>query len=370
MKKILILSVNPKNTDKLRLDEEVREIQIALKLATHRAGFEIATQSALRVDDLRRALLEHQPTIVHFCGHGAGTHGLVLENNSGQMQLVSTESLARLFKSFQEDIECVLLNACYSETQAAAIHQHIDCVIGMNQPIGDKAAIKFAVGFYDALGAGRTYEDCFEFGCASLDLEGIAESETPVIKIRRRHEQTAQATNPVKSHKEQGIGKDNKGGQESSVSVEGRVKDSVIIIGDRKVGQNRSVSVGNDVTGGAIITGDNNTTNIKFQPVSLPEPASVNIETELNALREILAKLETSDRRKIDNAFADIEEELNKPQPDKNEVGKALERAFDYALKAEGFVSLTEKLKPHLTKTVAWLGENWHNLLQIVGLTN
>ncbi|OKH43239.1 hypothetical protein NIES2101_31110 [Calothrix sp. HK-06] len=68
--KILILSVNPKNTDQLRLDEEVREIQIALKLATHRAGFEIATQSALRVEDLRRALLEHQPTIVHFCGHG------------------------------------------------------------------------------------------------------------------------------------------------------------------------------------------------------------------------------------------------------------------------------------------------------------
>jgi len=54
---------------------------------------------------------------------------------------VSTESLAKLFKLFQENVECVLLNACYSEAQAAAIHQHIDCVIGMNQAIGDKAAI-------------------------------------------------------------------------------------------------------------------------------------------------------------------------------------------------------------------------------------
>jgi hypothetical protein len=351
VKKILILSVNPKNTDKLRLDEEVREIQIALKLATHRAGFEIATQSALRVDDLRRALLEHQPTIVHFCGHGAGSHGLVLENNSGQMQLVSTESLARLFKSFQEDIECVLLNACYSEAQAAAIHQHIDCVIGMNQPIGDKAAIKFAVGFYDGLGAGRYYKSCFELGCASLDLEGIAESETPVIKIRRRQNQTQLQANVVQTD-----------------PVKSPTRDDMSQ--ERNGWQNRSVSVGGSVTGSAITTGDNNVTSVQYQPVSLPAPETVDIRAELYALREILVKLESSDCRKIDNAFADVEEELNKPQPDKTEVGKALDRAFDYAKKAEGFVSLIEKLKPHLTKTVAWLGENWHKLLNIVGLIN
>ena len=185
VKKILILSANPKDTDSLRLQEEVREIKEALKRANNRS-VEIFTHSAIRVEDLRRALLDHQPTIVHFSGHGSVGQGLVLENNSGLVQLVSTESLARLFKSFQEDVKCVLLNACYSENQAAAIHQHIDCVMGMNQAIGDQAAIKFAVGFYDALGAGKPYEVCFELGCASIDLEGIAESQTPVIKIRRR----------------------------------------------------------------------------------------------------------------------------------------------------------------------------------------
>ena len=35
---------------------------------------------------------------------------------------------------------------------------HIDFVVGMKRAIGDEAAIKFAVGFYDALGAGRTSE--------------------------------------------------------------------------------------------------------------------------------------------------------------------------------------------------------------------
>ncbi len=200
MKKILILSANPKDTSRLRLDQEVREIQAALKRAKNREQFEIVTSWAIRVEDLRRAVLEYQPAIVHFSGHGSGSTGLALENNSGQVQLVSTESLARLFGLFQGKIECVVLNACYSQTQAVAIHQHIDYVVGMNQAIGDVAAIEFAIGFYDALGAGRPYEDCFEVGCASVDLQGIPESETPVLKARRRSpfssdEQTQSKTN-------------------------------------------------------------------------------------------------------------------------------------------------------------------------------
>jgi hypothetical protein len=184
VKKILILTANPKNTDKLRLDEEVREIQAGLERAQKRDRFEIVTRWALRVDDLRRALLDHEPQIVHFSGHGAGEHGLALENSSGQMQLVSTESLVRLFKLFKNTIECVVFNACYSEGQAEAIHQHVDYVVGMNKAIGDRAAIEFAVGFYDALGAGRSYTDAYEFGCSAIDLEGIPESLTPVLKSR------------------------------------------------------------------------------------------------------------------------------------------------------------------------------------------
>jgi GTPase SAR1 family protein len=185
VKKILLLSANPTNTSKLRLDEEVREIQAGLERAKGRAEFEIISKLAVRTEDLRRALLDYEPQIVHFSGHGAGSQGLALEDNSGQMQLVSASALARLFKLFPK-IKCVVLNACYSEVQAEAIHQHVDYVIGMNNVIGDQAAIKFAVGFYDALGAGRIIEDAFEFGCTSIDLESIPESSTPILKSRRK----------------------------------------------------------------------------------------------------------------------------------------------------------------------------------------
>lgn len=50
-------------------------------------------------------------------------------------------------------------------------------------------------------------------------------------------------------------------------------------------------------------------------------------------------------------------------------MGEALNRVLKYANKAQGFASVLEKLQPHLTKTTAWLGENWHKLLSFVGLT-
>ncbi|MEO1373437.1 MAG: hypothetical protein AAFW70_03740 [Cyanobacteria bacterium J06635_10] len=76
MKKILILSANPKNTTNLRLQEEVREIKKTLQLSDNRNEFQIITESALQVDDLTRFLSHHQPTIVHFSGHGKDTDGL------------------------------------------------------------------------------------------------------------------------------------------------------------------------------------------------------------------------------------------------------------------------------------------------------
>jgi hypothetical protein len=157
-----------------------------LEQGSYRDQFEVITRWAVRVDDLQAILLNHPPRIVHFSGHGAGEQGLALENELGQMQLVSTDALAGLFKLLKNTVECVVLNACYSEEQAEVIHQHINCVVGMNQAIGDKAAINFARGFYRALAAGRFYDDAFEFGCNAIDLKKIPETSTPTIKCRQR----------------------------------------------------------------------------------------------------------------------------------------------------------------------------------------
>lgn len=182
-KKILILAANPRNTKRLRLDEEVREIEEGLRLSERRDLFDIQKKEAVRIRDLRRALLNIEPNIVHFCGH-SDTNGIILEDKTGKAVQVSAEALADLFELCSHHVECVILNACYPEFQAAALNLHIKYVIGMQQEIGDKAAIEFAVGFYDALGAGKSIETAFKFGCSAIQMKNIPEHLTPVLKIK------------------------------------------------------------------------------------------------------------------------------------------------------------------------------------------
>ena len=189
-KTILVLASSPTNEARLRLDKELREIDEGLRRSQHREKFTLQPKFAVRPDDLRRALLDFNPQIVHFCGHGSGENGLILEDDVGLAQLVPTQALANLFKRFAtRGLECVVLNACYSEVQANAIAQYIDYVVGMNSAIGDDAAIKFAVGFYDELGAGWSFEDAYNGGCDAIALQGIPEENTPVFKNLKKKSQ-------------------------------------------------------------------------------------------------------------------------------------------------------------------------------------
>jgi hypothetical protein len=180
--KILFLASNPTNTGRLRLEKEVREVEEGLKRSNERDRFALIPRFAVRVDDLRRSLLDHSPRIVHFAGHGEGDDGIVVENDQGEASQVPNDALAGLFELCAGHIECVVLNACYSNVQADAIVKHIPYVVGMKASVSDAAALEFAIGFYDALGAGRSVEEAFQFGRNAIALKGIPEHLIPVLK--------------------------------------------------------------------------------------------------------------------------------------------------------------------------------------------
>ena len=128
MKKILILEANPQRD--LKLNEEIRDLQNVIERSQGNNKFEIKIAPALRSSDLQESILRFEPNIIHFCGHGTVKEGLVLIDKK-----LNTEVLSSLFELFKEHLECVVLNACYSEIQADAINKHIKYVIGMNQEI-------------------------------------------------------------------------------------------------------------------------------------------------------------------------------------------------------------------------------------------
>jgi hypothetical protein len=181
-KKILILSANPKGTNNLRLDQEVREIRKALQQSKNRDNFQLLIETAVRTKDIQQIMLYNQPHIVHFCGHGAGNQGLVFEDITGRAKPVTTEALTQLFGLCASYVECVVLNACYSITQAEGIANHIQYVAAMRQELGDEAAIEYSRGFYSALFSGTSYDIAHEWGRNAIEIEGLREEMTPIIK--------------------------------------------------------------------------------------------------------------------------------------------------------------------------------------------
>lgn len=184
MIRILFVSANPVDTDPLQLGEEFREIQSKLRSSDSRANFALRSAWAVRPDDLLQQMNEFRPHILHFSGHGSNAGEIMLQDSSGKTQTVSPAALSALFENFREWLRIVVLNACYSNTQADALLDSADIVIGMKSAIGDKAAILFASAFYRALGFDRSVRDSFNQGLISLQLEKVPEEYTPELLHR------------------------------------------------------------------------------------------------------------------------------------------------------------------------------------------
>lgn len=96
---------------------------------------------------------------------------MVFQDDAGREQLLSTDALSALMELFRDRVECVLLNACYSQEQAESIVKYINYTIGMNQEIRDDEAIAFATGFYRALASGSLIERSYKFGCNAIQIQ-------------------------------------------------------------------------------------------------------------------------------------------------------------------------------------------------------
>jgi hypothetical protein len=334
--KILILTANPRNTDPLRLNEEIREIEAEMERARLRDQFAIISKGAVRVSDLSYALLQHQPTIVHFSGHGAGEDGLILEDDNGQVKAVPTDALVELFRQNKGTVKCVFLNACYSKVQANTIYQQIDCVVGMTKAIGDKTAIQFAPKFYAALGHGRSFQDAFDYAKNVLQLDKNSEVNTPVQHIRQETVNLFPIPQPM-------------------------TEPNPIASQSPETAPHSSKSIGNiSITGNSnasnILQGDGNTVsqNINHSTTS----SSDALQAAIAALAQLKKAIANTDslgsyekkRTKGDVDF--IEEEVQKQRPDKSGIDQAI-AALKQSL--SGVVTLAEPV----TKVAELIAKAW-----------
>lgn len=149
--KILFLGANGRDTTRLRLGAEVRDIRRELETAGAADAFHITAELAVRPVDLQRLLLLHEPTLIHFSGHGLNpdpekttttsggpatrefapsetssvdgfTGGLLLENDTGAAVAVRPDVFADLLAIVKrDDLEVMAKEAADADRKAVKL---------------------------------------------------------------------------------------------------------------------------------------------------------------------------------------------------------------------------------------------------------
>lgn len=183
---VLFMAASPQSQSRLAIDEERRSVEQKVRGTPFASSMVFVEKWALRPDDLLQAANETSPSIVHFSGHG-GSSGICLSTSDNKSTAtVSGAILSAVFRQFRTRPKVVLLNSCYSEDQAKAIVNVVDCVIGMGDSIVDQSAIAFAGAFYRAIASGRSILDSFSQGKLSIDLESLSGSAVPRLLERSK----------------------------------------------------------------------------------------------------------------------------------------------------------------------------------------
>lgn len=180
---VLFAAANPLDTDRLRLDAEIRGITERIRASEHREAIGLESRWALRPPDLLQALNELRPHVIHFSGHG-NERSIAFENASGDAVEVGIEALVELMRVMTDNIRLVVFNVCESEQLAEDVSRHVEAAIGMRGELDDDAAAVFAAAFYSAIGFGRSLDEAFAQARAALMLEFADMADVPVLFFR------------------------------------------------------------------------------------------------------------------------------------------------------------------------------------------
>ncbi len=203
VKKILILSANPQKAELPNRTEEIKTIRAVLKKAFADSGNSIEINSVPGIDatNLSQELSAIKPYIIDIFGSEAGIESLVIEQPFNDAGAKNEKTIGEFFEFYTDRIECVILNGCYSDSQAKEIAQHISFVIGINRKLEDTEIIKFLDDFYYHLGSKETIELSYKIGCNRLKRSLKLENHQlfPILLGRNNERQRRKLEEKLKS---------------------------------------------------------------------------------------------------------------------------------------------------------------------------
>ena len=169
---VLVLSANPERKGAIETEEMGRVICQSLERASYGSRFRIRNLGASRTKDFRYEMVGRAPQLLHFIGEG-GEDGLVFHGEDHEGKFVEREAFGGFVELFDEEVECVVLQACGTAEMSRWLGRRIRYVIGVNGRVEGKVAKAFLEAFYEALGGGRGVKRAYEIARGSLGLEGL-----------------------------------------------------------------------------------------------------------------------------------------------------------------------------------------------------
>jgi hypothetical protein len=182
--RVLYLTANP-DMD-LRTEVEVRDVQQAVRRATHRELIDIMYRPAATPEDLLDGLNEIRPHVVHFSGHAGGA-AVLFDNASVDTpagRKVTFDLLARALSATADPPALLVLNGCDTLEGAEELLESTSVVIAMATEITDLAASVFAARFYSAVASAQPVGAAVRQGSVVLDLAGLGEGWAPNLLAR------------------------------------------------------------------------------------------------------------------------------------------------------------------------------------------
>ncbi len=201
--RILLVAANPRGSRPLELADEQRRLKESFG---ELRGVEFVTPLRPTSESIMDALAASPCQVVHFMGHGdfdpeTGQGLLKLEHEDRSANLVKSDTLKNILQPPGTEMpQLVFLNACRTATtsRTGAVHPFgsvaaslvasgIPAVVGMQFPIVDGTAIKFARKFYERLAKGDPVDMATAFARNMLFVDGNGEWATPVLMLRPSH---------------------------------------------------------------------------------------------------------------------------------------------------------------------------------------
>jgi len=197
--RLLVMVSSPAQLAYLNADEEKAKLQGALGKLEKSGRVQLHWLEKATVDELQKTLRTAEFHVFHFIGHGdfdatLNQGWLAFEDEIDALDEVNAEQLGAILNNHRS-LRLVVLNSCkggrtaltnpFASTAATLVQLGIPAVVAMQFAISDKAAIKFADKFYDAIADGLPVDmAATETRVALFSGDHHLEWGTPVLFMR------------------------------------------------------------------------------------------------------------------------------------------------------------------------------------------